>query len=67
MNIIIFNKKKGRKNLVYISKSWKSNGKTYTDSTQMIISLDNIFSIKILNDYVLHIIVILIKVHLFIE
>ena len=47
MNIIIFNKKKGTKNLVYISKSWKSNGKTYTDSTQMIISLDNIFSIKI--------------------
>ena len=48
--LFLIKTKEGKKFGIYISKSWKSDGKTYTDSTQMIISLDNSFAIKSLND-----------------
>ena len=48
--LFLIKTKEGKKFGIYISKSWKSDGKTYTDSTQMIISLDNKFAIKSLND-----------------
>ena len=48
--LFLIKTKEGKKFGIYISKSWKSDGKTYTDSTQMIISLDNTFAIKSLND-----------------
>ena len=48
--LFLIKTKEGKKFGIYISKSWKSDGKTYTDSTQMIISLDNKFVIKSLND-----------------
>lgn len=48
--LFLIKTKEGKKFGIYISKSWKSDGKTYTDSTQMIISLDNTFVIKSLND-----------------
>ena len=48
--LFLIKTKEGKKFGIYISKSWKSDGKTYTDSTQMILSLDNTFVIKSLND-----------------
>ena len=48
--LFLIKRKEGKIFDIFISKSWKSNCKTYKDSTQKIISLNKIFTNTILND-----------------